>query len=81
MDSVDHPGEVHPRLPSVPKISSGMIQEIRESLGMTRLEFGKVFGRSDDYIYRWEKGRYEPTGAEYRLLDLIRRHGLSYVLD
>lgn len=63
------------------EISPGSMQDVRESLGMTRLEFSRVFGLSEDQIYRWEKGVSRPSGADRRLFGLIRRHGLDYVLD
>lgn len=37
------------------------IKQIRLSLGMTRVEFGKVLGAAEVSVYSWEKGRNLPS--------------------
>lgn len=69
------------RISTPPMITPAEMQEVRESYGMTRLEFSRVFGLSEDQIYRWEKSLCVPTGTACRIFHLIRTHGLDYVLD
>lgn len=52
------------------------IREIRDSLGLTRAEFGKRLGVSGDVINNLERGRVEPKEMIIKLI--CKEFGVSY---
>ena len=51
----------------------GFIRALRESLGLTQVEFGERAGVDSMTISRWERGAVRPGPAAMRALDKLRR--------
>lgn len=53
------------------------IRKIRQSLGVSRVDFGQMLGVNRAAVGHWETGRNKPTRAAQMLLEQIVREKLS----
>lgn len=53
------------------------IRKIRESLGVSRVDFGAMLGVNRAAVGHWETGRSKPTRSAQMLLEQLVREKLS----
>ena len=51
-------------------VKPSQIRDIRDALGLTQVELGRILDVSGNTVARWERGEMEPPGI---LLDLAMR--------
>ncbi len=57
----------------IKKYSNKEIKSIRNKAGMTQNTFADFMGVSKKTVEAWELGRTHPTGAAYRLLEILEQ--------
>jgi DNA-binding transcriptional regulator YiaG len=50
------------------------IRQLRESIGLTQDDFGRLLDVSQKQISRWENGEYKPNRFYKALLELVRKN-------
>lgn len=60
-------------------LSAIEIRHLRENEGLTKEDFAAQLNLSPSQIDRLERGLSKPTGATAKLLDVIKRKGLSAI--
>jgi putative transcriptional regulator len=62
-------------------ISGVQIRKLRESANMSQSVFADILNLTPGYISAMERGEKKPSGSTLAMLDLIKRKGISSVLD
>jgi len=63
------------------KISGLQIRKMREQAKMSQSVFARVLNITSGYVSQMERGEKEPTGSTLALLNVIKRKGISSVLE
>ncbi len=66
---------------SVKKISGLQIRKMREQAKMSQSVFAKVLNVTSGYVSQMERGDKQPTGSTLAMLNVIKRKGISAVLE
>ena len=61
----------------VTPLSSSDIKQIRESLHVSQSVFASILNISPSTVQKWEIGDKRPSGSSLKLLNIVKRHGLS----
>lgn len=59
------------------QLSSSDIKQIRESLNVSQSVFASLLNISPSTVQKWEIGDKRPSGSSLKLLNVVKRHGLS----
>jgi transcriptional regulator with XRE-family HTH domain len=65
---------------TVKRLTPDRIRKIRQGLGLSKKELGRVLWAAEITVNRWESGGRVPIGIHYRLLILFEQHLASPVL-
>ena len=65
--------------PALRPLSAIEIRHLREAEGLTKADFAVHLNLSIAQIDRLERGVTKPTGATAKLLDIVKRRGLSAI--
>ena len=68
------------RLRKVEPLTGPEIRRVRERAGLSQAVFAHYLNLTVSYISQLERGDKRPSGATAKLLDVIRRKGLSAIL-
>jgi len=58
-------------------LSSSDIKQIRESIHVSQSVFASLLNISTSTVQKWEIGDKRPSGSSLKLLNVVKRHGLS----
>jgi len=61
-------------------MSAERIRAIREASGMSQALFAAALNVTVSLVSKWERGEKKPSGAALRLLDLVERKGIDFIL-
>ena len=64
-----------------PAYSPDGIREIRESFGVSQAVFAMLMNVSLSTVQKWEQGQKAPSAPAYKLLEIVKRNGLSILLS
>jgi putative transcriptional regulator len=57
-----------------PDFNADRVIDLRKKLGVSQPVFARVLNVSNDTVKGWEQGRYAPSGAAARLLEICEEH-------
>lgn len=63
--------------PTVEPISPNDIKALRESLNVSQSVFAVLLNTSISTVQKWEIGDRHPSGLSLKLLNIVKRHGMS----
>lgn len=64
-----------------PAYSSDDIREIRESFGVSQAVFAALLNVSLSTVQKWEQGQKFPSAPAYKLLEIVKKNGLSILIN
>jgi putative transcriptional regulator len=64
----------------VEEISPERIRAIREASGLSQALFASALNVTVSLVSKWERGEKKPSGAALRLLDVVERKGIDFIL-
>jgi putative transcriptional regulator len=53
------------------------IKQIRESQHVSQPVFARYLNTSESTVEKWESGAKRPSGMAFKLLDIVKKHGLK----
>ncbi|MGG7054525.1 helix-turn-helix domain-containing protein [Nitrosomonas sp. ANs5] len=62
---------------TVEPISPNDIKALRESLNVSQSVFAVLLNTSISTVQKWEIGDKHPSGPSLKLLNIVKRHGMS----
>ncbi len=62
------------------KLSPKAITKLRESFGLSQAVFAALLNVSVSTVQKWEQGQKSPSAPASKLLELVKREGLSILL-
>jgi len=63
--------------PTVEPILPGDIKAMRENLNGSQSVFAMLLNTSISTVQKWEIGDKQPSGPSLKLLNIVKRHGMS----
>ena len=63
--------------PTVEPILPNDIKALRESLNVSQSVFAVLLNTSISTVQKWEIGDKRPSGPSLKLLNIVKRHGMS----
>ncbi len=63
--------------PTVEPILPGDIKAMRENLNVSQSVFAMLLNTSISTVQKWEIGDKHPSGPSLKLLNIVKRHGMS----
>ena len=67
-------------LPPKRDFSAEDVKQIRAKSCVSQTVFASVLGVGKTTVQQWEQGLKKPSGPAVRLLDIVDRKGLSYII-
>ncbi len=64
-------------LTSAEEIAPQQIKKIREGNHVSQTIFARYLNTSESTVQKWETGAKRPSGMALRLLQVVRKHGLT----
>lgn len=60
--------------------TAAQIRNLRKKEGVTQAVFALYLGVSTNTVSQWERGERQATGAAAKLLQLVKKHGLTHLI-
>lgn len=67
-------------LPPIEMLEPEQIKQIRESSRVSQAVFAAILNTSVSTVQKWEIGQKRPTGTDLKLLHLVQKWGLDFVM-
>ncbi len=66
-------------LPPVDKLSARQIKQVREKAKVSQPVFAAYLNLTASTVRQWESGDKEPSGPSLKLLNIVRKKGLTAI--
>lgn len=67
-------------LTPVPDVSASEIKALRDRENVSQSAFAVHLGVSSGLVSKWERGERKPSGPSLKLLDIVQRKGLDFLV-
>lgn len=67
-------------VPEVPEYTPEKIISIRKKFRLSQAALASLFNISPSTVQKWEQGNKKPAGASRKLLDILKRKGISALI-